>query len=110
MVPSYGKQETLATMVPSFGKVPSYVKKAQQTLSLYEIGVSSKRFLCLADAETFDDDRGARGKLAEFVGHDSLIGFAALFGSFGELNDGFLAMTTTAKFASAFGSHVIRVP
>ena len=70
----------------------------------------NRTLLCLADAKTFDDDRGAWGKLAEFVSHDSLIGFAALFGSFGELDDGFLAMTTTAKFASAFGFHVIRVP
>ena len=64
----------------------------------------------LTNPKSLDNDRRTRGQLAKLVGDDGLVGFAALLGSFCEFDDGFLAMATTSKFASAFGSHIILGP
>jgi hypothetical protein len=61
----------------------------------------------LLDAQPFDDNRSAWSQFPEFVGDDSFVGFASVFSSFSQLDDRFLAVTTTAEFACALGSHMV---
>ena len=88
------------------------IKKAQRMLSLLYffwklLAQSLLAQSLLANPEPLDDYRRTWSQLAKLVRDDCFVSFAALLGSFRELNDGFLAMTTSAKFASAFGSHII---